>query len=244
MFLRLLLKLIRPTDKQLKCRNCGYLTSKKIILYRFLLRRLLETYSHFAISDVVALDEGDIKIVHEYRDLEFEGELARNRIDFKSEKLPLRLPVMKRKSSSVRHFGYFRFDDRLTLYVDGKRLHITHDKYYSIDGTLSGRLLGSSGNGCVFQTAMMLSVPGRARVQRNKSGSHPQHCAKKDENADEARNKPAKSPKRQNGSVFGKDRAVVASVSQNGTDSSISVKNEHEKSVLIKKRGFEIDTSF
>ena len=244
MFLRLFLRLIRPTDKQLKSRNCGYLTSKKILLYRFLLRRLLKTYSHFAISDVVALDDGDIKIVHEYRDLEFESELARNRIDFKSEKLPMRLPVMKRKSSSVSYYGYFRFDDRLTLYVNGKKLHITHDKYYSIDGTLSGKLLGSSGDDCVFQTAMLLSVPGKARVQRNRPESQPQAHAKKDENGTEAKTRLPKGPKSQNGSMFGKERTVVAAVSQNGTDSGISVKNEEEKSVLIKKRGFDIDASF
>ena len=82
MFLRLFMLIIKPSDKILKSRSNGALNTFRIELYDFILKRLLKSYSHYAISDTVLIESKGVKLIHEYRDMEFENELSRNKISF------------------------------------------------------------------------------------------------------------------------------------------------------------------
>ena len=104
MLFRVLLNILRPSNEQLRGKATG-----KIKMYHFLLRRLLKTYLHYAMSDIITIDNGNVKIVHEFRDLEFEDELIRNKIKFKSDLLTMSIPIIRRKSKVVRHTRYFKF---------------------------------------------------------------------------------------------------------------------------------------
>ena len=133
MWLRFLSDIIKSSNEQLRSKSNGKFTRLKIWLYQWLLRRLLKTYLHYAISDTVIINNGDIKIVHEFRDLGFESELVRNRIDFKSEMISHAIPVSMRKNKATRNFSYFNFKNLLSIYVDGKELFIKHDEEFSPD---------------------------------------------------------------------------------------------------------------
>ena len=64
MLFRSLSNLIKPSNEQLRNKTNGQFTRLKIWLYQLLLRRLLKSYLHYAISDSIVINNGDIKIVH------------------------------------------------------------------------------------------------------------------------------------------------------------------------------------
>lgn len=149
MLLRFLFSLIKPSNEQLRCNNVGKFSRLKIWLYQWLLKRLLKTYLHYAISDTIIIDNGNIRIVHEFRDLGFESELVRNKINFKQDIISHSIPLSIQKSKSIRYFYFFKFKSLLSLYVGGKELFIKHDEACSIDGTLMGKIKCSSKNNCL-----------------------------------------------------------------------------------------------
>lgn len=140
MILRFLLNQVKPSNEQLRSKSDGRFTHLRIQLYQFLLRRLLRTYLHYAISDTIVINSGSIKIAHEFRDLGFESELIRNKIEFKSDMISHSMPLLIRKSRATCNFLFFNFKSLLSLYIDGKELFIKHDGSYSIDGTINGRV--------------------------------------------------------------------------------------------------------
>ena len=59
MLLRSLSNLIKPSNEQLRNKTNGQFTRLKIWLYQLLLRRLLKSYLHYAISDSIIINNGD-----------------------------------------------------------------------------------------------------------------------------------------------------------------------------------------
>ena len=96
MLFRVLLNILKPSNEQLRGETTG-----KIKMYHFLLRQLLKTYLHYAMSDIITIDNGNVKIVHEFRDLEFEDELIRNKIKFKSDLLDKPLAKLEKELGNM-----------------------------------------------------------------------------------------------------------------------------------------------
>lgn len=237
MWLRFLSNIIKPSNEQLRSKSNGKFTRLNIWLYQWLLRRLLKTYLHYAISDTVIINNGDIKIVHEFRDLEFESELVRNRIDFKSEMISHTIPVSMRKNKATRNFSYFNFKNLLSIYVDGKELFIKHDEEFSIDGTIEGKLKCPSQKKCISQSIIEIlasynSAP-TDRINAKSSSINSINKTLKDTHR--------KQKKQQ---LFTKDKEILSigptTVSKINKEENIC----DNQPKIIKKRGFEIDTSF
>ncbi len=237
MWLRFLSDIIKSSNEQLRSKSNGKFTRLKIWLYQWLLRRLLKTYLHYAISDTVIINNGDIKIVHEFRDLGFESELVRNRIDFKSEMISHAIPVSMRKNKATRNFSYFNFKNLLSIYVDGKELFIKHDEEFSIDGTIEGKLKCSSQKKCISQTIIEIltsynSAP-TDRINAKSSSINSINKTLKDTHR-----------KQKNQQLFTKDKEILSigptTVSKINKEENIC----DNQPKIIKKRGFEIDTSF
>ena len=156
MLLRFFSKIIKPSNEQLRSKTNGKFTRLKIWLYQLLLRRVLKTYLHYAISDSIIINNGDIKIVHEFRDLGFENELIRNKIGFKSEMISHAIPILRRKNQATHNFSFFNFKSLLSIYVDGKELFIKHDEAFSIDGTVLGKIKCSTNDSCISQSIIKI----------------------------------------------------------------------------------------
>lgn len=237
MLLRFLSNLIKPTNEQLRSKTNGKLARLKIWLYQLLLRRLLKTYLHYAISDSIVINNGDIKIVHEFRDLGFENELIRNKIGFKPEMISHSIPILMRKGKASHYFSYFNFKDLLSVYVDGKELFIKHDEAFSIDGTIDGKLKCSSRD-CMFSQSVINVLSSCAQTQANVPFYTNADKSSKDT---VSRRKPQQRIAKP---IFGRDRddLTIAPVAVSRTDERKTVCDNQPKA--IEKKGFDIDTSF
>jgi len=130
MFLRLLLKLIRTTDSQLK--STSRFRNYHINAYRAILRYLLKTYDYYIINDSIVINNGVVKIVNEYRDLYFEEELRRNGIDMTTHEQTVCIPIQWHKEGRSYFKSIFRFRNVLRVYIDGRELYVRDDGEYTI----------------------------------------------------------------------------------------------------------------
>lgn len=239
MLLRFLLNLIKPSNDQLRCKNAGTFIRMKIWLYQLLLRRLLKTYLHYAISDTIIMDNGNIKIVHEFRDLGFESELIRNKINFKPDMITHSIPLFVQKDKSIRNFHFFKFKNLLSLYVGGKELFIKHDDVFSIDGTLKGKIRCSSKNSNLPQSVVEILS------SQYSSGPVTDNCRHaKSASSDKSLNqRQIKKAPLQN--VFGREKVItpVAAPKGSRTDATEPI-HDNPLPKPIEKKGFDIDTSF
>lgn len=240
MFFRFLFWLLKPSDGLLRRRSLTLFERVRLSLYRFLLKQLLKTYSHYAISDTILIDGGRIKIVHEYRDPGFENELVRNKIDFKSRMEAVPFPVNERKSKTERHFGYFNFKNLLSLYIDGNELFVKHDGNHSIDGAVKCKVKHAIPVAGISQSVIEVlssfsavsahsaaTTLGRERLPL---GSTPA--------------KPAVKPKRILKNIFNREKEIQSVTLPDVKPQTPPVAVPANEPSKIEKKGFDIDTSF
>lgn len=238
MLFRFLLNLIKPSNEQLRNKATGRFTRQKIWLYQLFLRRLCKTYLHYAISDTIIMDNGKIKIVHEYRDLEFESELTRNRIEFKTDVVDHSIPLSVKKNRVTGYFSFFKFKDLLSLYVDGNELFVKHDEAYSIDGTVRGKIRCASKNNCLTQSVIDIL----SSCDRNDSSSHISKDQRTANLWNDSNLRQRKKTPHQN--IFKKEKELASVITPNKFKSGHTELIYDNKPKPIEKRGFDIDTSF
>lgn len=239
MLLRSLSNLIKPSNEQLRNKTNGQFTRLKIWLYQLLLRRLLKSYLHYAISDSIVINNGDIKIVHEFRDLGFESELIRNRIGFKSDMISHSLPIMIRKSKATRNFSFFNFKNLLSIYVDGKELFIKHDETFSIDGTVQGKIKCSTNDSCVSQSIIKILYQKNCLEPLNNIPDQRTKLTSDKKTTNQRQRKTTKSP-----NIFEREREIspITTPKVSTVDKTEIIHDIHPQA--IEKKGFDIDTSF
>lgn len=239
MLLRSLSNLIKPSNEQLRNKTNGQFTRLKIRLYQLLLRRLLKSYLHYAISDSIVINNGDIKIVHEFRDLGFESELIRNRIGFKSDMISHSLPIMIRKSKATRNFSFFNFKNLLSIYVDGKELFIKHDETFSIDGTVQGKIKCSTNDSCVSQSIIKILYQKNCLEPLNNIADQRTKLTSDKKPTNQRQRKTTTSP-----NIFEREREIspITTPKVSTSDKTEIIHDIQPKA--IEKKGFDIDTSF
>lgn len=239
MLLRFLSNLIKPSNEQLRNKTNGQFTRLKIWLYQLLLRRLLKSYLHYAISDSIVINNGDIKIVHEFRDLGFESELIRNRIGFKSDMISHSLPIMIRKSKATCNFPFFNFKNLLSIYVDGNELFIKHDETFSIDGTVQGKIKCTTNDSCVSQSIIKILYQKNCLEPLNNTPDQRTKLTSDKKPTNQRQRKTAISP-----NIFDREREIspITTPKVSTADKTEIIYDNQPKA--IEKRGFDIDTSF
>lgn len=240
MFLRFLLNIIKPSNEQLRSKTNGKFTRFKIWLYQLLLRRLLKTYLHYAISDTIIINNEDIKIVHEFRDLGYENELLRNKIGFKSEMISHSIPILIRKSKVIRSFYFFKFKNLLSIYVDGKELFIKHDEAFSIDGTVQGKIKCSKNDSCFSQSIIKIMHQKNCLEPLNNTFHQQTKLTPNNKPINQRQRTTATSP-----NIFERERKI----SPITTPKKVSIADKTEiiydnQPKAIEKKGFDLDTSF
>lgn len=139
MILRLIMMVIRPSDTLLKKRKLNRFNSYRVWWYQYILKLLLKSYSHYAVCDVIEIPDIGVTLRHEFRDLEFESELRRNKILFLPKLENVVLPLTLKKSKRRSNFSYFKFVDKLSFSINGKNLCISHDDVLSINCGISNK---------------------------------------------------------------------------------------------------------
>lgn len=239
MLLRFLSNLIKPSNEQLRNKTNGQFTRLKIWLYQLLLRWLLKTYLHYAISDSIVINNGDIKIVHEFRDLGFESELIRNRIGFKADMISHSLPIMIRKSKAIHNFSFFNFKNLLSIYVDGKELFIKHDEAFSIDGTVQGKIKCSTNDSCVSQSIIKILYQKNCLEPLNNIPDQRTKLTSDKKPTNQRQRKTTTSP-----NIFEREREIspITTPKVSTADKTEIIHDIQPKA--IEKKGFDIDISF
>lgn len=240
MLVKCLLYFIKPSNEQLRNKTNGQFTRLKIWLYQLLLRWLLKTYLHYAISDSIIINNGDIKIVHEFRDLGFENELIRNKIGFKAEMINHSTPILIRKSKAIHNFSFFNFKNLLSIYVDGKELFIKHDEAFSIDGTVQGKIRCSTNDNCISLSIIQILH----HINCSESLSNTPHqqtelIPDKKQTTNQRQRKTTISP-----NIFEREREIspITTPKKSTADKTEIIYDNQPKA--IEKKGFDIDTSF
>lgn len=229
MCLRLLMRLIKPTNEQLRYSNGNsWLTKKTQSIYKWMLNQLLKSYLHSAIHDTITLDDGNIKIIHEFRDIEFENELKRNGIDIRPHLLSTMLPYTVQKCKSGKWHHYFRFKDLLSVYVDDKELFVKNDSSNSVSGTIPAHIKVSSSSDIIHRN--FIEVNPRPAISSKK--------VKRESYTSTEANRPAPFTQRKN--IFGKDVMPM----HRSKPAERTVEKKKAESAIIEKQGFEIDTTF
>ncbi len=239
MLVKCLLYFIKPSNEQLRNKTNGQFTRLKIWLYQLLLRWLLKTYLHYAISDSIIINNGDIKIVHEFRDFGFENELIRNKIGFKAEMINHSTPILIRKSKAIRNFSFFNFKNLLSIYVDGKELFIKHDEMFSIDGTVQGKIKCSTNDSCVSQSIIKILYQKNCLEPLGQTPNQPTKITPSKKPKNQQQRKTATPP-----NIFEREREIspITTPKVSTADKTEIIYDNQPKA--IEKKGFDIDTSF
>lgn len=220
--------ILRPSDERLRKKTNGTLIKMCIRLYQSILKWLLKSYRHYAISDVISIDCEKIKITHEFRDLEFEKELLRNNIDTQCHILYRDMPVLIPKGRHGFCFNYFKWKDLKSIYIDDEEMFIKHDEDLSINGNVSANIKSSTAEDMIIRIVIGVET---------KKGMQLQDASGREVMESLHKNRKAKlSPK--NG-LFKEERALKRGIQNDADDLSDS-----EGESRIAKRGFEIDTTF
>lgn len=219
--------LLKPSNERLMVGPNGTFRRMCIRLYQSILRCLLKSYRQYAISDMITIDGGRIKIVHELRDLEFENELARNNIDVRPHMLYNDIPVAISKGRFRFCFKYFKWKDQKSIYFGENELFIKHDDSLLINGNVINNILCSSAKDIIVRSIIEL--------QTIMKEQHPHIIHEEVESL--IKNKNAKAFK--NGLFVG-ERVRGREQLQNIAD-ALSQPEEEQR---IIKHGFEIDTTF
>lgn len=239
MLVKCLLYFIKPSNEQLRNKTNGQFTRLKIWLYQLLLRWLLKTYLHYAISDSIIINNGDIKIVHEFRDLGFENELIRNKIGFKAEMINHSTPILIRKSKAIHNFSFFNFKNLLSIYVDGKELFIKHDETFSIDGTVQGKIKCSTNDSCVSQSIIKILYQKNCLEPLNNIPDQRTKLSSDKKPTNQRQRKTTTSP-----NIFEREREISPITTPKvSTDDKTEIIHDIQPKA-IEKKGFDIDTSF
>lgn len=228
--LKLLVHLLKPSNEWLKGETNGTFIRMYIRLYQSILKWLLKSYRHYAISDTVLIDSGRIKVVHEFLDPEFENELRRNNIDVRQHMIVREMPFSSLKSKHDYCFKYFKWKDCKSIYIDDKELFIKHDDFLSINGNVAANVQSSS-----IEDIIVSSI---IKLQRIKKEPQNQTLQESIEVKSVPQNKRNKCP---NHSLFRGERIHERKKPQNATEVLSRPEDEEQR---ITKRGFEIDTTF
>lgn len=234
MLLRLLLKLLKPSGQQLRRQSNGRLVRCKIRIYQFCLKLLASSYSHYAMSDTIVVDNDAIRITREFRDIDFENELNRNNISFTSPLKGQAFPMTREKNKAKRFFCYFRFEDLLRITIGGKELNIRNNERHTIDGHLNAGLKCSENSKGLSQSVITVSC---SNSKSSEHGIPVSYVHQKPEN------KTTKKGKNQSHrSIFDKEKdisPITATIKETTPES-----DKYKDIPTIIKAGFEIDTDF
>ena len=148
--MRLLLKWLRPeVVPSPRRKKIPFGTQVQLYLYRRCIKRLAKWYPRYAFSDSITLGGSPTaRITHEHRDLAFEAEIKRIRMQMPNDMvdcigLTSHFPD-KRKSQ--RYYDCFHFEDHLIFEIDGKKISIDHGQGRSFVSSLKGKLMESDGD--------------------------------------------------------------------------------------------------
>ena len=143
--LRRLLFLLSPSDELLRQKHKTSIQHLQIKCHRWILDTLSNCYGNYAIIDKIKI--GEVEILHECRDWEFERELQRitkKNIDKPTLKA-IGFPYHGNRAPNSRHFSEFRFTDSLSVLFEGEKYNVRRKEgVIDMEGSMKGVLKYSS----------------------------------------------------------------------------------------------------
>ena len=137
--LRLLIKILRPNESELRKRKPSSSLRIKMWLHRSLVKMLAHFYRRYAVHDILSMNNG-LRVEIEYRDPGFEFEVKCAKLETKQQFQPLRVLPSKaqRPNRCIRWFiRCFNWQHKVIV-TDGrgKSLVIDHTSQMSLSGNM------------------------------------------------------------------------------------------------------------
>lgn len=212
----------------------------------------METYLSHAIFDTVTMKSGRVKVVHSYRDLDFEAELKRNGISIASKMSESRMPFRKKVKQSDYGLELLHFKDSLKVVVDGKSMEIEHGETLSIVGDALTTLKVSNSSDIIVRTSAEISNKRFKAELESAPKDTPKEATVPKEEKETPPKKPKEKPRRQKGvfvneptpSQKEKPAAEPLPAPDPAPKPQPAQPEPKPQPKPIGKRGFDIDTSF
>ena len=254
----LLILVLRPNESIWRRRKLTSGEQLRVSLYRWILMRGKKAYRRLAVSDVISMSGGRVKVVHEYRDLEFERKLKEAKIAVPHSYNATVYPFESMTRGRQRGWKWFNFTDTLSVEIDGQKVSVEHGELYKVCGSAKATAKRTGPDDvldAVFLTMAVSLAKSSAARQSNRSAQPSQQTG-----ATSQQPRPMKKGKGLVGvegrGVFGKNPRPNLNLQQEvepETVDSGSVQSVPEvpaqapskqPPVIISKRGLDIDTSF
>jgi len=173
--LRLLIKILRPTEAELRKRKPSFSLRTKIWLHRCLIKMLMHFYWRYVVHDILDMRDGT-RVEIEIRDLEFEEEVACAKLDMKPQ---FQSVVVKPKKTMSRSVGiqwfYHSFDwqKRVTVSNSTGYLVIDHTAQTSLSGNLRATVMQAKSGALIDTVKLALGSSARHASHLASPGQDP-----------------------------------------------------------------------
>lgn len=158
----------------------GKLARLRERLYRLVTLFLSECYRYYAVEDTIVLNDGQVKVEHSIRDVEFERELERLGIFVEGKRLRIDTECTFARRGRRCLWGFFHFEDIVTIAVGaGKRtITIKRGEVVQATSTIRGAATKSSDDALISRLVFGLTHPFASTTtkrvtKRTKTGSKP-----------------------------------------------------------------------
>lgn len=258
----LLILVLRPNESIWRRRKLTSGEQLRVSLYRWILMRGKKAYRRLAVSDVISMSGGRVKVVHEYRDLEFERKLKEAKIAVPHSYKAAVYPFESVTRSRQRGWKWFNFTDTLSVEIDGQKVSVEHGELYKVCGSAKATAKRTGPDDVLDATflTMAVSLAKSSAVRQSNRSAQQSGQSSQQSGSTSQQPRPMKKGKGLVGvegrGVFGKNPRPDLNLQQEvepETVDSGSVQSVPEvpaqvpskqPPVIISKRGLDIDTSF
>ena len=174
MLLRFVWWVLRPAKLQGRGAK-SLLVAWREALYKAFIERLARSYRHYAVYDTISINGGKVKVVHTLRDLQFEGELKRVGIPLTAKMVRTEMPLMAARDGSRLFRRFFKFEDTLSLEINGKHFSLERDKGVECATNMRGTVAVADAKAAIARTSFVFTIAGKSAPKPSINISAPQH---------------------------------------------------------------------
>ena len=244
--LRSLLFLISPSDELLRQKQKTSIQQFQIKCHRWILDTLSNCYGNYAIIDKIKI--GEVEILHECRDWEFERELQRiTKINIDKPALKaIGFPYHGNRAPNSRHISEFRFTDSLSVMFEGEKYNVRReDGVIDMEGSMKGVLKYSSYEDILRCTEFIQKVKLRKTTESENDRSKDVSAKQKEpEHSAPSESSGSKIEGKGSNKISIKREDPKSLVPEQGTKPEVVSRPPSPPPITKKKKSVEIDESF
>ena len=174
MLLRFVWWVLRPAKMQGRGAKSRLVVWREA-LYKAFIERLARSYRHYAVYDTISINGGKVKVVHTLRDLQFESELKRVGVPLTAKMVRTDMPLMVARDGERLFSSFFKFEDTLSLEINGKHFSLERDKDIECNTNMRGTVAVADAKAPIARTSFVFTIASKNALKQSFAKSAPQH---------------------------------------------------------------------